>query len=243
MRAILVDDEIDGVKTMKKMLHNFCENVNIVGEANSALEAIKLINKELPDVVFLDVEMPHGNGFDVLEATKDKNYHTIFTTAYNHYALKALKSNAVDYLLKPIDIDELKEAVEKVCKKSSSDTKELNFNLLNTFNNDQIKKIAIPSKDGYYFVDVDEILYVKGEGSYVEIHTKNKTYVSSKNLKHYGEIFENLDFYRANKSFIVNKSKISKYIRENGGMIVMQDQQKVLISRAKRVELKDILGI
>jgi len=243
MRAVIVDDEQDGVETVSKILDLGCKDVEIVGMANSAIEAIKLINTKKPDIVFLDIEMPHGNGFDVLEGTTDRNYNIIFTTAYNHYAIRALKANAIDYLMKPIDIDELVGAVEKVKSIGLNQKEELNSNLLDSLKNDKISKLPILDKGAYIFVKLDSIIYFKSDGAYAEIVTSDNKYISSKSLKYYDDLLSECNFFRINNSYLINLNEVVKYIKEGGGTVEMRNKIKIMVSKTKSKEAKAILGL
>lgn len=243
MRAIIVDDEQDGIDTIAEIVQSYCDGVQIVGTANSPLAAIKKINQEKPDIIFLDIEMPHGNGFDVLEGTADRSYHVVFTTAYNHYAIRALKANAIDYLMKPVDIDELVEAVEKAKNVDRSQTQELNGNLLESIKNKKLERLPILNNSEYVFVTVEDIVYLKSDGSYCEIHLMDTKYVSSKSLKHFEELLSENKFLRINNSNLVNVNKIAKYARESGGMVQLENGIKIAVSKTKSKEVKSILGV
>lgn len=243
MKAIIIDDERDGIETITKMVETYCKEVTIVGSASSALEGIKLINSCCPDIVFLDIEMPHGNGFDLVEATKDKNYHIIFTTAYNHYAIKAIKVNALDYLMKPIDIDELIEAVKKVNSLKQEHRSQLTNNVIDAVKHHQIRKLPVSQKGEYLFIDVDDIIYFNSDGAYTHIITSDNKLLSSKNLKYYDDMFSENGFYRVNNSYLINLNHITKYLREDGGILQMSNRIKILISKNKKDQVKKILGL
>ena len=160
MKAIIVDDEQNARKTLELMINEYCENVEIVGSASSALEGIKLVNTLQPDLVFLDIEMPHGSGFDLLDGIDNKSVDVIFTTAYNHYAIKAIKFNAFDYLMKPINIDELVEAVDKLKNRNRESNNVRNEGLVEGIKNNKFDKISVFVDGTYHFVNFLSLIHI-----------------------------------------------------------------------------------
>ncbi len=243
MKIVIIDDELDAVEALTIMLTDFIGNVEIVGTANTAIEGIKLINNFEPDLVFLDIEMPHGNGFDVLEGVSKKNFKLVFTTAYAHYAIKAIKQNAVDYLMKPIDIDELKQAVEKVEEELKDSYTTKNEQLLNMVQIERINKIPISLKNEYLLLDLEDIQFIKSDGSYSIIHTFDQHYTTAKNLKYYEGLLSTNGFIRVSNSHMINIEKVVKFIREDGGIVELRNKMKIPVSRSRKEELKFSLGI
>lgn len=246
IRAIIIDDEPDAINALRLILNEYCRNVEIVAIASSALEGIKEINNKKPDLVFLDVEMPHGSGFDVLDGIADRNVKVIFTTAYNHYAIKAIKYNAIDYLLKPLDIDEVIEACEKI-EKSTESPHELNskyISLLESVKINQQKKVAFPTNDGIEFINANDIIRAEADGSYTKISlTNNRILYVSKILKDVEDIIEDSKFFRVHNSHIVNIDYIMRYINRDGGYIQTIDSAQIPLSRRKKAEFFDQLKI
>lgn len=243
MNVILIDDEPDAIESLSIMLKEFAEGINIVGTASSAIEGIKLINTKKPDLVFLDIEMPHASGFDVLEGVVKRNFQVIFTTAYDHYAIKAIKANAIDYLMKPIDIDELNKAILKAKDQINQSASLTNTNLLNTLKEKEIRRIPICVNGNYVLIEIEDIQYIKSQGAYSEVNTFDKVYLVSKNLGHYESLLPSNAFYRISNSCIVNVNKIRVLSKEDGGKVVLQNNAQIAISRARKTALKKILNI
>lgn len=236
--AIIVDDEPGNIDVLKKMVMNFCENVEISGTASSVDEAIPLIKEKKPDLVFLDIEMPGKNAFDLIDYLSPVDFEIIFVTAFEHYALKAFRYSAIDYLLKPVNISELREAVKKAGKR----TKERNFQhrLDNFFSIEKKKetKIAIQLKDGYSFVNYNDIVCCSSEGSYTVIFLVNGTkLLSSNNLKHFAELLPEDIFCRIHHSHLVNLNHAVSYSKGRSGILVMINKMTVEVSQRKKEEL------
>lgn len=239
LTALLVDDEYKSRATLGSLLAEYCPEVKITGAAGSIDEAVALILKEKPDVVFLDIEMNSETGFDLLEKTAHINFFVIFTTAYEQYALKAIKYSAADYLLKPIDIRELKMAVEKVKKAKASDqviqVNELLKKLKETRSEKQ--QISISTATGLIFIKTTEIIWLEAEGAYTRFHLINQQIIlSSKNIKEYEQMLPEDHFFRVHHSAIINTGEIVKYVRGAGGHVVMSDGSTVNVSRQRKEE-------
>ena len=225
---IIIEDEEVSRDIIKNYVEKYCTDLTYLGEASNIQDGQKLIEKHNPDLVFLDIEMPYGNGFDLLENLSDINFEVIFITAYNQFAIKAIKANALDYILKPIDPIELKMAVDKAvliqCSKARSrefkDT--INDSLNNLIgeirnNTNQITSLSLPLKNGSRIVQIDEVNYFEASNNYCVIHMINRDeFVISKTLKEYEEILGDNRFIRIHKSFLVNRDQISAYNRKDG---------------------------
>lgn len=245
IKTIIIDDETRGRDTLKNLLHKYCDEVQLSGEAGSVLDGFKLINDEAPDLVFLDIEMPGHNGFDLLEMFKSIPFKVIFTTAYDKYAIKAIKYSALDYLLKPIDIDELKSAVSRVDNTSKRDMKQANYEVL--FNNikseNKRKKVAIPDLEGLVFIYLDEIVRCESDGNYTYIYLLSKKKITaSRTLRDFEELFSEESFFRVHRSHLINLEHLKKYIKGEGGFAVMADDSRVEVSRRKKTEFLEILA-
>ncbi len=239
--AIIVEDEENGRLVLQNLLRKYCPHIEIVGLAASVKEAITLIIKYEPKVVFLDIELPENSGFSLFEHFPAKTFKTIFVTAYGEYALKALKLSAVDYLLKPIDPDELMVAVKKLDMannlKESSD--KVN-NLINNLNG-SLSKIALPTQDGLMFVDVNTILRCEAEGNYTQFFFKDKTKILiSKTLGYFDELLSDFSFFRSNRNSIINMNYITKFQRGKKSYVILEDGSEVHISDSKREEFVSI---
>lgn len=238
INAIIIDDEKNALEVLEMQLNQYCKNVNIVAKANGGIKGIETIKKYSPDLVFLDIEMPHKNGFDVLTETKQYNYDVIFTTAYDQFAIKAFKYSAIDYLLKPIDIIELQQAVDKIKNKQGSNS--LDEKIKTLFYQLQTpqkltNKIALPIGDSMQFMEPDEIIRCESDSNYTHIFLANgKKITMAKTLKEVEENINGASFFRIHQSHLVNMNRISKYIKGDGAYVVMDDGTQITISRNKK---------
>ncbi len=241
IKALIVDDEEKSRITLKNLIIMYCPTVEVIELCDSVKSALKIIEEQMPDLVFLDVEMPFHNGFTLLEEIKDPSFKVIFTTAYNHYAIKAIKYSALDYLLKPIDSDELKNAVDKLGLHTNSSIKQsANFEVL--LSNLKVKgnnaKIAVPTFEGLQMITANDIIKCTADESYTHIAMTNKTKITvSRTLKDYEELLSGLNFFRVHNSCLINLSHVTKYIKGEGGYVIMSDGTSVEVSRRKKNEL------
>lgn len=239
LKIVIIDDEYNAIELINSILMDSFPDANIVGKAQSTLEGIKLINQHKPDLVFLDIEMPGANGFDVLEALPDRNFETIFITAYDKYAIKAFKYSAIDYILKPIDIEEFTNAVNKVIDKvNKKEGDEGKFDLLmENLKANRPYKISISSSKGYEYIDIQEIIRLEADGRYCSIYLTNGRHIAVTKLL--SELIDTIDhraFFRPHKSHYINLNHVKMYVKSEGGYIEMIDGSQVAISRNKREE-------
>ena len=246
LNAIIVDDEEFARSSLYFLIQENCENVHITGIAKSVTEARNLLNQHAIDLIFLDIAMPGENGFELIPVAQSANASIIFTTAYDQYAIKAIKANALDYLLKPIDIDELKVAVDKATKfinlnKVENNRNESLKNLANDLNDrTSIKKITLPSGQGYRLVDLDEIIHIEADSNYSVFHLNNLEKIAvSKVLKEYEEILPEHKFVRIHKSSIVNLKYIKEYTNKNGLQVVLNNGELITVSRRRASDFFD----
>ncbi len=236
--AIIVDDEPKLREVLKIKLDKFCKNINVLAEAENIDEAEKLLKVYNPDILFLDISMPGGNGFDLIARLSDINFQLIFITGHNEYALDALKISAVDYILKPIKTDELVSAIQKAAIKIESEKKSENYKILKHNLNlvgNQNTKVAIPGGDAYDFVEISDIVRCEGWNKYTKVFLKNgKTIVSSYYIGLFKEMLENYGFYTTHKSHLINTNYISRYLKE--GVIIMSDESQVPLARRRKDE-------
>lgn len=238
LQAIIVDDEVNAIATLEWEINKHCPEINIIGKYSNPVEALQVIQTQPPDILFLDIEMPRLNGFDLLDRIPNINFDVIFVTAYDEYAVKAFRINAIDYLLKPIIYTDLLVAVKRVQDKNKNADKTANENnlqiekLKRSFN-----KIPLVKSDGIEFIFPHHILYCKSEGSYTYVISETKRTLITKSLREMEEHLSEHNFMRTHRSFIVNLSHISKYIRVDGGYLVMSNGDKVAVSRRKKEEL------
>lgn len=237
LNAIIVEDEQISREILKNYLKKYCPNVNVLGEAANVDEALVLIRNHDLDVVFLDVEMPYGNAFDLLDKVGDIIFETIFVTAYNHYAIDALNAHASYYLMKPISIDDLIKAVDYVTEIKTKENA-LHGQILAPKTNLVHGKITIPQQDGFEIINTSDILYCKADDNYTEIYLNtNKKKVVSKTLKYFEEALNNTSFARVHKSYLVNVNEIVKYVKGKGGSVVLSNGKHIMVSASRKMEL------
>lgn len=246
LNAIIVDDEEFARSSLYFLIQENCENVNIVGIAKSVSEARNLLNQQAIDLIFLDIAMPKENGFELIPAAQAANASVIFTTAYDQYAIKAIKANALDYLLKPIDIDELKLAVDKAKKfinlnKTENNSNESLKNLANDLTErTSIKKITLPSGQGYRVVDIEDIIHIEADSNYSVFNLSNLEKIAvSKVLKDYEEILPENTFVRIHKSSIVNLKYVKEFTTKNGLQVVLNNGELITVSRRRASDFFD----
>ncbi|OFY56569.1 MAG: hypothetical protein A2X22_10690, partial [Bacteroidetes bacterium GWF2_49_14] len=207
LRTVIIDDEPDAVNFIRSIIKEYCPSLEVVNTANNAMDGINVIRESKPDLILLDVEMPHGSGFDLLAQFPDKTFDVIFITAFNHYAIRAIKFSAVDYILKPININEFIVAIEKVLEKRSTSFQP-NRNLetlLENLNSPAPAKLAIPTSEGMEYINTREIIRIEADRSYswFFLTGKRKLLVST-NLKEYQDILSDRSFFRAHNSHLIN---------------------------------------
>lgn len=240
--AVIIDDEKRGVSSLKILLKDYCPDINLVGDAYSVESGLNLLSKVTPVLIFLDIEMPDGTGFDLLEQLPSKKFNVIFTTAHDHYALRAIKFSALDYLLKPIGIAELKVAIEKV-KSTVSNNSSNQSNIEMLIKNLSLsvekspEKIALPTIEGHIFVNVNDIVRFEAEGSYTYVYLlKGEKITVSRTLKEFESFIDEDAFVRVHHSHIINVQHVKTYIKGSGGYLVMIDGSKVEVSVRKKEE-------
>jgi two-component system LytT family response regulator len=246
IKAIVIDDERLCINALITDLEKNCPVIEVIDACNSAKEGIMSIRKNTPDLVFLDVEMPWMNGFEMLEVLGEINFSIIFTTAHDEFAAKAFRISAVDFLLKPIDANDLKIAVQKVEKKldEGSNLQHIS-NLLRNMKQPTVdQKIALPQREGYEFVDVSSIIYLSAEGAYTKLQMLDKrTMLISRTLGDVEELLPPELFQRIHHSTLVNISYVSQFLRTDGGYVVLKSGEKLSVSKAKKEMLMARLGL
>jgi len=235
IKSIIVDDEKHGRENLAGLLKEYCHEIEMAGEAASVEEAIKLINERKPELIFLDIEMPGKNGFELLEHFQQFDFEVIFVTAYDSYAIKAIRFSAADYILKPINYNELQNAVKKVAAiiRSKKENYRLR-NLLDNIQQPQHAKIGLPTTDKVDFVDVNDIIYCKSEGSYTTVFLPDKQILVSKNIGEFEDLLAEHSFLRVHKTFLVNLNHIAAYLKIDGGTLEMTGGEKIPISRRRK---------
>lgn len=244
IKAIIVDDELSAIKSLKWEIENFCHGIMVVDSFTNPSDAIIAINTIKPDCVFLDIEMPEIDGFQLLQKVKYRDFDLIITTAYDSYALQAFKESAIDYLLKPVDTDELIQSVAKIKENKNKNRlgKEL-YQAINNLNNKKFDKIALPLSGKTIFVKPEEIVYCKSDGNYTEIFfTKLKKEMLSKKLKDVEALICNDSFFRVHNSYVVNIIYIKEFIRSDS-LLVLDNATKIPVSRSRKEALLKLLSI
>ena len=239
IRTILIDDEDACTETLAIELGLYCPEIEVVAKCNTAKKAITCIRSLNPDLIFLDIQMPWMNGFELLEQFDIIDFDVVFITAYDTFALKAFRVSAVDYLLKPIDKDDLIEAVGKVMNRRSKtqiSSQHLALLLENIKqSNTPLTKVALPTMSGLDFVAVKDIIYCESDNNYCKLHLVNrKTLMLSKPLKEVEQMLSDHQVFRIHQSFLINLEHISKYIRGNGGYVIMSNGDNVTVARSKK---------
>ena len=246
IKAIIVDDELGVRESLSKMLEKNCKQIEVVAKVDSMLSAFEAITNKEPDLVFLDIEMPNGNAFDLLEKFKTINFNIIFTTAYDHYAIKAIKFSAIDYILKPIDPEELITAVkrfeDRAGQKATLD-KQFKTLLSNVRPENKLKKVGIPDGDGLIFINLSDIIRCDSDGNYTFfILTSGKKIIASRTLGEYEQMFADDNFFRIHRSHLINLEHVKKYIKGEGGYVVMSDNSQVEVSRRNKTDFLEKLS-
>ncbi|WP_142683469.1 LytR/AlgR family response regulator transcription factor [Chitinophaga polysaccharea] len=243
IKAIIIDDEQHCIDALQTMLEKKCPGVQVTGTAKSVREAKVLIDDLQPDLVFLDVEMPYQNGFELLKLFDKVYFDVIFTTAYEQYALKAIKFNALDYLLKPFSVKELQDALEKCREKKLNRHKDQGISPMEVFlQNMKImqqthKKIALPTINGLVFMPVQNIVRCESTGNYTRIFfTDKKNLMVSRPLKEFEELLSDVDFFRVHNSHLINMQQMQSYIQGEGGFALMSDGTQVEVSRRRKAD-------
>jgi len=242
-KCVIVDDEIQAINALKHELAENCPEMKVIATANSVKTAVEVLNKEQPDVVFLDIRLTDGLGFDVLEQIDNHNMKVIFTTAYSQHAIKAFRFNAIDYLLKPIDSMELVRAIQKLLKIENTELKQRIYALLNNQKvTEKDKKIAIATAEGIHLFPLKDIVKLNAERNYTKVYFNNgKTLLSAKTLKDFEELLDAYRFMRVHQSYIVNLMHVKSYISKDGGYILMSDQTSVPLATRKKSKLLEEL--
>ncbi|MDX1408929.1 MAG: LytTR family DNA-binding domain-containing protein [Saprospiraceae bacterium] len=237
VNAVIVDDERHCLKILSTLLARYCPEVKVCAQFQNPVEALAYLQKSPPDLLFLDIEMPRMSGFELIQHLGTPAFDIIFTTAFDQYAIKAFKVSASDYLLKPIDEDDLVGAVQRVQSRQDSSNEQIAFllQLIREEMGDNVRKIAVPSSKGLDFVAIRSILYCTSDGNYTELYLDGKKKkVVSRTLKEIQELLPSDKFLRVHNSHLVNMDFVEQYVRTDGGYLVMADGAKIRVSRQKK---------
>lgn len=243
IKAIIIDDEERARNTLSSLLLEYCRDVQVIDMSSNVPDGVISIQKHKPDVVFLDIEMPEYNGFELLDFFNEIDFNIVFVTAYSQYAIRAFEVSATDYLLKPVDIDALQKAVDKIKDKQSQTAIHKRLELLKeNFTSEEIKKIALPMSDGLLFIEVKDIILLEADGAYTNVFLKNGSKILvSKKLKFFEDALNNRpQFFRPHRSHLINISYIKKYIKGENE-IIMDNQFSVSLSRDLKHDFESLL--
>ncbi len=246
IKAIVIDDENQNADSLRIDIQTHCPYVQVVAVCYSAKEGIMAIKREKPDLVFLDIEMPWMNGFEMLEVIGDIGFNIIFTTAHDQFAAKAFRLSAVDYLLKPIAAADLRDAIKKVEQKMEQQNGQAHIeNLLENIKQPAARqKIALPYKDGYEFVEVSNIIYCQAEGAYTRVFLENKKFVLvSKTLGDIEELLPHDIFQRIHHSTVINLNDVTHFVKADGGYIKMRTGEELVVSKSRKEAVMERLGL
>jgi two-component system LytT family response regulator len=239
IKAVIVDDEQNARETLRNIIGKYFDDITILGEADDVQAGVEMIEKQQPQVVFLDIQMPSGNGFDLLMQLSEINFHVIFTTAFDNYAIRAFKFSAFDYLLKPIKIKDMRETIDRLklemdnAKSPHSRLKVLIDNYSNT--DGKIKKLVIPSMEGFEVVKLEDIIRCEGERNYTRvIISESNNILVSRTLKEYEELLSDHGFFRIHQSSLINLHHVKKYLKGGGGRVEMTDGVELTVSRYRK---------
>ncbi len=242
-KAIIIDDEAKARQILQSLLEENCPEIEIVAQAEDVPTGVKAINQHKPDIVFSDIDMPGYNGFQLLEFVDKANFELIYCTGHNEFALKAFEVSAVDYLLKPIQISQLVNAVNKaikLCNSNAPQSAERFDTLRENLKDSILKKIALPVAEGLIFIDIEDLMYLEADGAYTKVFLNDGSkLLISKKLKEFENILSNnKNFFRTHRSYIINTVCIKQYIKSDGGSIVLQNNVSVPVARERKDEFQ-----
>ncbi len=243
MKAIIIDDEPKGRNILLQLINQNFPQLKVVATAAGAAEGIERIEAWKPDVVFLDVEMPGKNAFDMLKELGTIDFKIIFVSAHNHYALNAIKLSAIDFLLKPVDLDDLKKAVERLSVQPANSIQQVP-NLLNQLQHPKSNfgKIAIASVNAIEFVNISDIVYCKADNVYTEVYLHNSSIIATKNLREFEDLLSAHFFFRIHHSYLINMNHVKKYMKGEGGTVIMCNDKEIEVSRRRKGAFLEMLS-
>lgn len=245
LQAIIIDDELDNVKLLSLQLRMYCPQVDVVAECTKSEEGLREIKRLNPAVVFLDIEMPRMNGFELLEQVGEINFSLVFVTAYDQFAVKAFRYSAVDYLLKPIDTRELQEAIKKIEHQKKVESQQIEH-LRQQYKVKHAvlpEKLALPYQNGVTFVAVKDIIYCEADDNYTRFFLNDgQMYLVTKTMREIQEVLEEREFLRVHRQYIINLNQIKKFVKGEGSYLVMQNEQTIPIARNQKEKLTQRFG-
>ncbi len=243
IKTVLIDDEANNIETLRNFIGKYCLDLQICATAKNVKQGIEIIKKHNPELVFLDIEMPDGTGFDILESLNDINFQLIFVTAYDNYAIKAFRYSALDYILKPVNPEILIKAVQKVKENlKQSDIEKKIENLFMNFKHKKQETIALPTSQGINIEKISDIICCISDSNYTTLYFRKKTKIMvSRSLKYFDELLSDNDFFRIHQKYLINLKHLTRYIKGDGGHVIMSDGKKLDVSRRRKLAFTELL--
>lgn len=242
INCVIIDDELNNISNLQAILRDHCHGINVNGTANNAIDGTALIHRLRPNVIFLDIQMPEKSGFDLLMDFPKPDFEVIFITAYDQYGIQAIKFSALDYLLKPINITELKQAIEKARRRLLARDKDRKLeNLLAYMQQREVPKIALPTLNQIRYIKIDEVIRCEASDNYTTFFTTGEKILVCKTLKEFAELLQPHQFVRTHQSHLINIHFVKSLLKEDGGALLMKDLTKIPISRQNKDLVKDAL--
>lgn len=242
IKSVIIDDEEKSIEGLKKLLEKYLPHVEVAGTAANVKEGISIIDKIKPELVFLDISMPDGNGFDVLEKVNYRKFEVIFITAYDRYAVKAFEFSAIHYLLKPISYIELEKAVKRYEQMKNEEVFEEKINVLRESFDNKPQKIILPTSDGLNIIDLDRIIRCEADSNYTIFYLEDGSKeVVSKSLNNFDKLLSDIQFERVHNKHLINLKHVKKYVKGKAGYVIMNDGEHVYVSDSRRKEFVEAL--
>jgi two-component system LytT family response regulator len=246
IKSVIIEDEIKNAHLLKTILGQYCPDVEVLANYRSIADICEFFPRDKPELMFMDIMLSDGNSMEALSQIQLNGTQIIFTTAYDQYAIKAIRFSALDYLLKPIDIDELKQAVDRAKNKLLESKRNDVNQLINIFslNREKITKLALPSMEGHTFVDITDIIRIQSDGAYSTFHLKSKEKIMvSRQIKEYEMLLENEGFFRLHQSHVINLACIAKFVKRAGGYVIMSDGSEIEVASRRKTDFMKRLNI
>jgi two-component system LytT family response regulator len=248
LKTILIDDEKGSLESLTFEIREYCPEVEVIAATQDSAEGLRLIQKLSPDLIFLDIEMPGMNGFELLQQLSDVSLHVIFVTAYDQFAIRAFDFNAIDYVLKPVRKAKLISAVQKVVERQQPKLDKMSLDALvqniRIQSHTGLENIALPTHDGFNMVHVNDITYLQAESNYTWVHLADKKkYLVTKTLKDMEDMLSFPQYFRSHKSYLVNLNHVERYVRGQGGYLVMKDHAQIPVARTQKTELMQVMKL
>lgn len=244
LKVIIIDDEKNARESLTSLINLLDLNIKIVGYADGVHSGVELLGKTSPDILFLDVEMLDGTGFNLLEKLNQIDFDVVFVTAYDKYALKAFQFNAANYLLKPVDLNKLESVLSRIIQNKQDKRENINLNnLIESYNANKFNKIIVNTTDTIEVIKIDDIVYIESDAHYSKIHlSSNKVVTTTKILKEFQELLVESNFFRIHRFYLINLNKLTKYIKGEGGYVILEGNIKLEVSRRNKKDLLNTIS-